>query len=41
MNKLLLIIALSFTSLVFAQKLKSPDGKFVMNFSVQSGDDPA
>lgn len=41
MKKLLLLIAISFTSLVFAQKLQSPNGKFVMNFSVQSGGYPS
>ena len=40
MKKLLLLIALSFVSLVFAQQLQSPDGKFVMNFSIQSGGFP-
>lgn len=41
MKKLLLLITLSFVSLVFAQQLQSPDGKFVMNFSVQSGGYPS
>lgn len=40
MKKLLLLIALSFVSLVFAQQLQSPDGKFVMNFSIQNGGFP-
>ncbi|WP_312825040.1 glycoside hydrolase family 97 protein [Epilithonimonas sp.] len=40
MKKLLLLITLSFVSLVFAQQLQSPDGKFVMNFSIQNGGFP-
>ena len=40
MKKLVLLIALSFVSLIFAQQLQSPDGKFVMNFSIQSGGFP-
>lgn len=40
MKKLLLLVALSFVSLIFAQQLKSPDGKFVMDFSIQNGGYP-
>ena len=40
MKKLLLLIALSFVSLVFAQQLQSPDGKFIMDFSIQNGGVP-
>ncbi len=40
MKKLFLLIALSFANLIFAQRLKSPDGKFIMDFSVQDGGYP-
>ncbi|QIY84804.1 glycoside hydrolase family 97 protein [Chryseobacterium sp. NEB161] len=41
MKKFFLIVALFLAGLVTAQKLQSPDGKFVMNFSVQSGGYPS
>lgn len=41
MKKFFLIVALFLIGLVTAQKLQSPDGKFVMNFSVQSGGYPS
>lgn len=41
MKKFFLIVALFLVGLVTAQKLQSPDGKFVMNFSVQSGGYPS
>ena len=41
MKKFFLIVALFLIGLVAAQKLQSPDGKFVMNFSVQSGGYPS
>ena len=40
MKKLLLLVALSFVSLIFAQQLQSPDGKFIMDFSIQNGGFP-
>lgn len=40
MKKFFLIVALFLLGLVAAQKLQSPDGKFVMNFSVQVGGYP-
>ncbi|WP_312399893.1 glycoside hydrolase family 97 protein [Chryseobacterium sp.] len=41
MKKFFLIVALFLVGLVAAQKLQSPDGKFVMNFSVQNGGYPS
>jgi len=35
-----LLVALSFVSLIFAQQLQSPDGKFIMDFSIQNGGFP-
>ena len=40
MKKLLLLIALSFIALISAQELRSPDGKFIMDFSIQNGGVP-
>ena len=40
MKKFFLINALFFVGLFAAQKLQSPNGKFVMNFSVQAGGYP-
>jgi len=37
MKKILLIVTLLMMSWVAAQKIQSPDGKFVMNFSLQNG----
>ena len=41
MKKFFLIVALFLVGLVAAQKLQSPDGKFVMNFAVQNGGYPS
>lgn len=40
MKKFIVLFALSFATFLCAQELKSPDGKFVMNFSIQSGGFP-
>ncbi len=40
MKKIFLIVTLFLVGWVAAQKLQSPDGKFVMNFSVQNGGFP-
>lgn len=41
MKKILLVLAIFLTGIISAQNLKSPDGNFTLNFSVQNGGFPS